>query len=242
MRHQMDRFPHVLLIVAFALSAVLGTTATAAKKGDQLNCSDFATQREAQAELERTFPDDPNGLDSNQNGVACETEFGLTQDEIAAIVPAGSSPNKANEPSATSTPAPTPASPDQTAQLPSDVQAQIEGCAVVAISRRDIAAAGCPGGQSLAFEIPADQPDMSPTVIITPGAPLQSEALPTRATGSAATRNVDTSTGNAKTGNSSDTKSNGSNSSDSGSKKNKNDKSKKDKKNKHKKNKKQKNQ
>jgi hypothetical protein len=37
-----------------------------------LNCADFATQQEAQAELERD-PSDPNNLDADDDGEACET-------------------------------------------------------------------------------------------------------------------------------------------------------------------------
>ena len=44
------------------------TTTTTA----DLNCADFATQQEAQAELER-HPSDPNNLDADGDGVACET-------------------------------------------------------------------------------------------------------------------------------------------------------------------------
>lgn len=36
------------------------------------NCSDFANQKAAQAVLQ-AFPDDPHGLDRNQDGVACES-------------------------------------------------------------------------------------------------------------------------------------------------------------------------
>ena len=41
-----------------------------AGRGD-LDCGDFATQQEAQAELERD-PADPNNLDADDDGVACE--------------------------------------------------------------------------------------------------------------------------------------------------------------------------
>jgi hypothetical protein len=37
-----------------------------------LDCANFATQQEAQAELERD-PSDPNNLDADNDGVACET-------------------------------------------------------------------------------------------------------------------------------------------------------------------------
>jgi hypothetical protein len=39
---------------------------------EDLDCANFATQREAQAELERD-PSDPNNLDADGDGVACET-------------------------------------------------------------------------------------------------------------------------------------------------------------------------
>src|SRR5215211_2532999 len=39
---------------------------------EDLDCADFATQQEAQAQLERD-PSDPNNLDANGDGVACET-------------------------------------------------------------------------------------------------------------------------------------------------------------------------
>lgn len=38
---------------------------------DDLNCDDFATQEEAQAELEKD-PSDPHGLDADNDGIACE--------------------------------------------------------------------------------------------------------------------------------------------------------------------------
>ena len=39
--------------------------------GGDLDCADFATQREAQAVLERDLSD-PNGLDADNDGIACE--------------------------------------------------------------------------------------------------------------------------------------------------------------------------
>jgi hypothetical protein len=38
---------------------------------EDLDCANFATQQEAQAELERD-PSDPNGLDADNDGIACE--------------------------------------------------------------------------------------------------------------------------------------------------------------------------
>ena len=40
---------------------------------DEFNCSDFDTQAAAQAAFEAAGPGDPNGLDGNNDGVACES-------------------------------------------------------------------------------------------------------------------------------------------------------------------------
>ena len=56
------------LIAAVTALLVLSGTAHAV---DQ-NCSDFAYQEDAQAALDAN-PDDPDNLDSNDDGVACET-------------------------------------------------------------------------------------------------------------------------------------------------------------------------
>ena len=40
-------------------------------QGDKYNCSDFASQAQAQAVL-RADPSDPNKLDTNRDGIACE--------------------------------------------------------------------------------------------------------------------------------------------------------------------------
>ncbi|MEJ5915348.1 excalibur calcium-binding domain-containing protein [Pseudokineococcus sp. 1T1Z-3] len=65
----------------FALPAALSTVLAAglvglgapalATSGDPFDCDDFATQEEAQAELDRD-PGDPSGLDADDDGVACE--------------------------------------------------------------------------------------------------------------------------------------------------------------------------
>lgn len=56
-------------VLAAAASFPLAGTAVA--QGD-LNCDDFATQEEAQAEYERD-PSDPHNLDGDNDGVACES-------------------------------------------------------------------------------------------------------------------------------------------------------------------------
>ena len=56
------------VLITAALS--LGVTGTASAA--DLNCSDFATQAEAQAAFNAT-PGDPNGLDRDGDQIACET-------------------------------------------------------------------------------------------------------------------------------------------------------------------------
>ena len=59
------------LSVAAAMFA-LGMLAAPSQAQDRdLDCADFRTQEEAQAELERD-PTDPNGLDADSDGIACE--------------------------------------------------------------------------------------------------------------------------------------------------------------------------
>jgi hypothetical protein len=55
--------------VLFTAALSFGFTGTAGAA--DLNCSDFASQAEAQATYDAT-PGDPNGLDSDKDGVACE--------------------------------------------------------------------------------------------------------------------------------------------------------------------------
>ena len=47
------------------------TTTTAPVEGDTLNCSDFQFQEDAQAVLDAD-PSDPNNLDGDNDGIACE--------------------------------------------------------------------------------------------------------------------------------------------------------------------------
>lgn len=49
-------------------------------QGDAYNCADFTTQADAQAVL-RADPGDPNGLDRDKDGVACESNRGA-QDRV----------------------------------------------------------------------------------------------------------------------------------------------------------------
>lgn len=178
------------LVVGAILALVVSSDVLvpAAAQGD-LNCSDFATQEEAQAELDRTYPDDPFKLDADADGIACESAFGLDNsdagdnrerhDAADKPVPVASIPDPLDGPVPVSTliPAPDPEG-DRLALLPTDIQSQVTGCIVIAVSRRGVAAAGCPGIGSLALRIADDAPSLSPTVVINPGAALATPQQP----------------------------------------------------------------
>ena len=63
----------VAAVLFAGLSIPMAGTAGAA----DLNCSDFATQAEAQASFNST-PGDPNNLDSDNDQIACETRPGTS--------------------------------------------------------------------------------------------------------------------------------------------------------------------
>lgn len=76
----MTRRLSTLLAAAVAVAALAGCPSDAPTEPDpgsdqpgaDLNCTDFDTQPEAQAELDAD-PGDPHGLDRDGNGVACES-------------------------------------------------------------------------------------------------------------------------------------------------------------------------
>ncbi len=69
-----------------ALIAVAGVTLAQ----DSLNCDDFDSQGEAQDEL-RSNPSDPNNLDDDNDGIACET-LPPPRDENSVPPPGGAQP------------------------------------------------------------------------------------------------------------------------------------------------------
>lgn len=196
----------IVLAVGVGMLAPLGPSAVAQ---DTLNCDDFDSQFEAQMELNRTFPDDPHNLDADGDWIACEENFGLTAAEEAAIIPAdavnrppdapvddlppvddepldGPLPVDTTEPVPVAVPVPSSTRVDP----PPDVMARVEGCAVIAISSRSIAAAGCPGVGSITYRAPAGSPRMRSAVIINPGAPFTSRP-PAAPANPSATSSVD---------------------------------------------------
>jgi len=106
-----------LLVVGLVLLAGLVSRVTfeqlvhpsqpASAQVDQYDCASFGSQESAQAELERD-PSDPNDLDPNDNGRACEdyNYSASTTDDTATVpinpppsIPPTSSPSPSPEPS-----------------------------------------------------------------------------------------------------------------------------------------------
>jgi hypothetical protein len=66
------RLHRIVAASGLALAASVMTMAPAvAAQGGDLNCSDFPSQSAAQAEYD-SDPSDPNGLDRDDDGIACE--------------------------------------------------------------------------------------------------------------------------------------------------------------------------
>ena len=75
----------LLLLVATVAMALFVASPMALAQTDDLDCADFTSQADAQAEL-RADPTDPNGLDAEDDGVACET-FAYPEDTPRDEVP-----------------------------------------------------------------------------------------------------------------------------------------------------------
>ncbi len=82
------------------VAAVLTLAPTASAQGS-LNCDDFDSQAEAQDEL-RANPDDPDNLDDDNDGIACET-LSPPRDEDPVSSPGGppGAPPKSSPPKST---------------------------------------------------------------------------------------------------------------------------------------------
>ena len=59
----------------FLAGAMMFASPASADHGTDLDCADFGSQGEAQAHFE-AHPGDPDRLDADSDGVACETYFG----------------------------------------------------------------------------------------------------------------------------------------------------------------------
>ncbi|MER5450245.1 excalibur calcium-binding domain-containing protein [Streptomyces sp. NPDC002764] len=67
----MNMCTRTLSTAALALLATVGPAAAVAHAQNDLNCSDFAFQEDAQAVF-NSDPSDPNRLDADNDGIACE--------------------------------------------------------------------------------------------------------------------------------------------------------------------------
>jgi hypothetical protein len=83
---------------------VVNTDTPAYAQENQFDCASFGSQESAQAELERD-PSDPNNLDTDDNGQACEDySYGATGGTTSSPAPTTTS---SPAPTTTSSPAPT---------------------------------------------------------------------------------------------------------------------------------------
>ena len=91
------------LMLALIVAFVALVSSASATHGADVNCSDFATQAEAQRHL-AAHPGDPDGLDGDNDGVACES---LPCPCAATTAPAPPPRPPANAPPAAPAPPPT---------------------------------------------------------------------------------------------------------------------------------------
>src|ERR671921_486796 len=122
MRHRMGNTMSKLVMVGLVLVAgfVLRDTydqivypiKPAVAQADQYDCASFGSQESAQVELDRD-PSDPNNLDSDGNGIACDNYPYGTSGSVPVSTPAPSSvppdaPSASTPPSSNSSPRPGP--------------------------------------------------------------------------------------------------------------------------------------
>ncbi len=97
---------------------VVNTDTPAYAQEDQFDCASFGSQESAQAELERD-PSDPNNLDPDGNGQACEDySYDATGGTTSSPAPTTTS---SPAPTTTSSPAPTIDNDDDSGQRPGDL-------------------------------------------------------------------------------------------------------------------------
>ena len=112
MRRRMGNTTSKLVMVGLVLMAgfvlrgiyeqIIYPSKPAVAQADQYDCASFGSQESAQVELD-SDPSDPNNLDSNGNGIACDNYPYGTSGSVAASTPASSSAPP-DEPSAGASP------------------------------------------------------------------------------------------------------------------------------------------
>ena len=101
----------LVLVAGFVLRGtyeqIIYPSKPAVAQADQYDCASFGSQESAQVELDRD-PSDPNNLDSDGNGIACDNYPYGTSGSVAASTPAPSTPAPSSappdEPSASASP------------------------------------------------------------------------------------------------------------------------------------------
>jgi len=115
----------------------------------------------AQALLEESEND--YGLDPDGNGVACDTGAPGNPSPTEAPDPTRAPrPRRDRAPNPTPEPDPPPVVVDGR-ELPPEIAERVEGCSAVAVSRRSVAAAGCPPPEAvIVIVVPRGGPDLEP--------------------------------------------------------------------------------
>jgi hypothetical protein len=111
----------LVLLAGFVLRVsyeqIVSPSEPAVAQADQYDCASFGSQESAQAELERD-PSDPNNLDSDGNGRACDDyPYGTSGSVAASSVAPSSAPPTRPSRSGTSSSTSAPPRPQQTHNL-----------------------------------------------------------------------------------------------------------------------------
>jgi hypothetical protein len=102
----------LVLVAGFVLRGayeqIIYPSKPAVAQADQYDCASFGSQESAQVELDND-PSDPNNLDADGNGIACDNYPYGTSGSVAASSASPSSPSSGSTPA--SSPSPSSASP-----------------------------------------------------------------------------------------------------------------------------------
>ena len=119
MRHRMGNTTSKLVMVGLVLVAgfvlrgtyeqIIYPSKPAEAQADQYDCASFGSQESAQVELD-SDPSDPNNLDSDGNGIACDNYPYGPSGNAAASTPAPITPAPSSNSSASPKPKPLPES------------------------------------------------------------------------------------------------------------------------------------
>jgi hypothetical protein len=92
----------LVLVAGFVLRGIyeqiIYPSKSAMAQADQYDCASFGSQESAQVQLD-SDPSDPNNLDSDGNGIACDNYPYGTSGSVAASTPAPSTPAPSSAPS-----------------------------------------------------------------------------------------------------------------------------------------------